>query len=308
MTKPSLLAVDWGTTNCRAWVLDEAGAALAHKSFADFGVAKLERGESEQCFLTIVRPAMQADALPTLMTGMIGSTLGWIEAPYADCPADAASLARALASPAVEGPAVRIVPGLRCEGITGAPDVMRGEETQIIGWLAKDPPRRTGSQVVCHPGTHAKWARLREGRIERFVTAMTGELFDVLGAHSVLKLALDIQDDDQAFDEGVRAAGDGGALAARLFSARSRIVGGGANPVGARSYLSGLLIGAEVAAAPGLIGLEDGWPVALIGDERLCALYARALALGGRRTSLYSGDEAVLAGLSAIHALADRTD
>ena len=304
MSEPALLAVDWGTTNCRAWVVDATGAPISHKAFPNLGVSRLAKGEAGTRFIDAVRPQMQADDLPTLMTGMIGSTLGWIEAPYADCPAGAAALAANLASPAASGPAVRIVPGLRCQGITDAPDVMRGEETQIVGWLAADPGRQKGTRIVCHPGTHAKWARVVDGRIERFVTAITGELFDVLGAHSVLKFAADMPEDDAAFDEGVAAAGDGGALGARLFSARSRIVGGGADPASARSYLSGLLVSADVAATPGLINVDGGQEVTLIGDERLCALYGRALGRRGMKSTVYSGDAAVLAGLAAIHALA----
>ncbi len=305
MPQPALLAVDWGTTNCRAWVVDAAGAPLSHQAFPNLGVSRLDRGEARAQFLDTVRPAMEAENLPTLMTGMIGSTLGWIEAPYADCPADAQALAQALATPDdAAGPSVRIVPGLRCQGVTGAPDVMRGEETQIVGWLAGDDARRRGTHIVCHPGTHAKWARLVDGRIERFVTVMTGELFDVLGAHSVLKLAPDLPDDDDAFDDGVQAAGDGGALAARLFSARSRVVGGGANASSAMSYLSGLLIGADVAASPELINIDSGQVINLVGEESLCRLYGKAMKLSGRPYAHYSGDEAVLAGLAAIHALA----
>ena len=304
MTAPALLAVDWGTTNCRAWVVDAGGAPLSHQTFPNLGVSRLSKGEAEARFLDTVRPALKAEALPTLMTGMIGSTLGWIEAPYADCPVGGEALAAALASPAAAGPPVRIVPGLRCEGITGAPDVMRGEETQIVGWLGGDVARRQGRRIVCHPGTHAKWARLVDGRIERFVTAITGELFDVLSAHSVLKFAADLPDRPYAFDDGVAAAGDGGGLAARLFSARSRVVGGGADPASAASYLSGLLIGSDVAAAQELINIDDHEVVALIGDLRLCGLYGRALDARGVAFTHHSGDEAVLAGLAAIHRLA----
>jgi 2-dehydro-3-deoxygalactonokinase len=302
MPNAAFLAVDWGTTNCRAWVVDAEGAPLSHLAFPNLGVSRLGRGEAKERFLDTVRPAMEAQTLPTLMTGMIGSTLGWIEAPYTDCPAGAEVLARALATPDAPGPPVRIVPGLRCHGITGAPDVMRGEETQIVGWLAADEARRRGTRVVCHPGTHAKWVRLRDGQVETFLTVMTGELFDVLGAHSVLKFASDLPENDAAFEDGVRAAADGGALSARLFSARSRIVGGGADAASARSYLSGLLIGSDVAASVKLINVEINDPIALVGDEALCALYGKAMRLTGLNFAVYSGDAAVLAGLAAIHA------
>ncbi|MDB5425835.1 MAG: 2-dehydro-3-deoxygalactonokinase, partial [Phenylobacterium sp.] len=178
-----LLACDWGTTNLRAWTLDAQGAVVAGKDFA-LGVSKLAPGEAGPLFEAEVRPALDARALPAILCGMIGSNLGWRTAPYADCPAGLDELARAL-TPVTE--LARIVPGLRCEGIAGAPDVMRGEETQLLGWLAQNPDRREGRQVICHPGTHAKWVVVEVGRIVRFVTAMTGELFAVLGRHSVLK-------------------------------------------------------------------------------------------------------------------------
>jgi 2-dehydro-3-deoxygalactonokinase len=153
--------------------------------------------------------------------------------------------------------------------------------------------------VVCHPGTHAKWVLVEEGRIVRFVTAMTGELFAVLRKHSVLKSDA-AADDEAAFDEGVAAAGDGGALASRLFSARSRVVAGDARPDTTPSYLSGLLIGAEAAAAPEMLGIAPDAPVALIGEPALTRWYARALKGRRRPISAHNGDEAARAGLFAL--------
>lgn len=295
----AFLAIDWGTTNLRAWSVDAEGRAGEGREFP-LGVSKLASAEAEQRFQDEVRPALGAEALPALMTGMIGSTLGWVEVPYVDCPADAGSLAKRLVTVEGTDPPVRIVPGLRCRRLDGAPDVMRGEETQILGWAAADPARLKGEHVICHPGTHPKWALLRDGRIERFVTLMSGELFDVLSHHSVLK-SEEGPDDDTAFDVGLEAAGEGDALAARLFTVRSRVVGGDLPKTAARSYLSGLLIGADVAAGPGLLGVEGVSTVALLGDERLCRLYERALRRRGTATSVHSGEDAVLAGLKALN-------
>jgi 2-dehydro-3-deoxygalactonokinase len=136
---------------------------------------------------------------------------------------------------------------------------------------------------------------VEDGRLVRFITAMTGELFAVLGAHSVLKSDAPA-DDDAAFDEGVVAAGEGDALAARLFTARARVVGGDAPPESTPSYLSGLLIGADVAATPRLLGVA-GEPVTLLGDARLCGLYQRALGGG----EIFDGEAAAVAGLFALH-------
>jgi 2-dehydro-3-deoxygalactonokinase len=289
---PILLACDWGTTNLRAWTLDASGAVVAAKEFS-LGVSKLAPGEAAKRFESEVRPAFGAESLPAILCGMIGSNLGWAVAPYADCPAGFGELAKASLEVA---PNVRIIPGLRSEGITGAPDVMRGEETQILGWLAQHPERQRGRHLVVHPGTHAKWALVEDGKLARFSTAMTGELFAVLSKHSVLKHD-GPANDDAAFAAGLKAAGDGGALAARLFSTRSRVVGGGAPAESSPSYLSGLLIGAEVAGMTALMNVDA---VALLGDATLCGLYERALSARSIKFETYDGETAAIAGMRAV--------
>jgi 2-dehydro-3-deoxygalactonokinase len=292
---PALLACDWGTTNLRAWTLDEQGAVVHERDFP-IGVAALAPGEAALRFETEVRPALRAEALPAILCGMIGSNLGWSVAPYMDCPATLADLATALTRPV---PGVRIAPGVRCEGVAGSPDVMRGEETQVFGWLAQEPERRHGRWLVLHPGTHAKWTLVEDGRILRFVTVMTGELFAVLRRHSVLRSEAE-PDDIAAFAAGVAAAADGSALAARLFTARSRVVGGGRPAEEIPSYLSGLLIGAELASTPSLLDLANE-PLVLLGDARLCGWYARAVELRGGSCEIFDGEAAALAGLLALH-------
>jgi len=298
MSSP-FLAVDWGTTNLRAWVVGDPDRAPAtHREFP-LGVSKLGAGEAALRFADTVRPALQAEGLPAIMCGMIGSNLGWEPAPYLDCPLALADLGRSLVRVKAEGPPVWIVPGLRCLRPDGGPDVMRGEETHVLGWAGGGPERTTGERLICHPGTHAKWVRLVDGRVEGFLTAMTGELFDVLRKHSVLK-ARESDDDEAAFDTGLAAAGDGGALASRLFTARARVVGGDMPPEQAKSYLSGLLIGAEAAGVPPLLGVPPHAEVALIGDLQLCRLYHRALEARGFVATVHDGEAAVLAGLSAL--------
>jgi 2-dehydro-3-deoxygalactonokinase len=289
------LACDWGTTNLRAWVIGEDGAVSASREFP-VGVAKLAPGEVERRFQDEVRPALDAEDLPALLCGMVGSTLGWVNVPYVDCPADLEALRRGLYRADEK---TRIVPGLRGPGLDGGVDVMRGEETQLFGWLADDPARATGRHVICHPGTHAKWALLENGRVTRFLTAMTGELFDVLTRHGVLKSDAKA-DDEAAFGDGVAAAGHGDALSARLFTTRARVVGGGMPAEAAPSYLSGLLIGAEIASLPRLLGLSEDEPITLLGDAKLCGWYLEALEQRGRRASLFDGDAAVLSGLRAL--------
>lgn len=291
------LALDWGTTNLRAWIATADGTPLVRRDFA-LGVSALAPGEAARRFATEVRPALQAEQLPALLCGMIGSTLGWTAVPYADCPATFEALQRSL-FPVDEK--VWIVPGLRTERADGSgPDVMRGEETQLFGWAMRDPARQRGEHLLCHPGTHAKWARLIDNRIDGFVTAMTGELFAILRQHSALRVT-DAVENETAFDQGLEAAGDGGALASRLFTARSRVVGGSMNSAWAESYLSGLLIGAEVAATPALLGVDSPGPVAIIGEPALCQRYARAMAHRGIQAHVHDGEAAVLAGLAALY-------
>jgi 2-dehydro-3-deoxygalactonokinase len=299
MSTPAFLAVDWGTTNLRAWLVDEAGRVLAGRDFPALGVSRLGPGEVAARFADTVRPALKAHGLPSILCGMVGSNLGWESVPYLDCPADLKALARGLHRVDTPGAPVWIVPGLRARRLDGAPDVMRGEEVQVLGWAATAGAAAAGARLVCHPGTHAKWVRLVDGRIERFVTAMTGELFDILRKHSVLRQPV-ASEDEAAFDAGQDAAGDGGALAARLFTARSRVVGGDMPPPAATSYLSGLLIGAEVASLPALAGAQAHEPVVLIGSPPLCARYQRALDRRGVHAIVHDGDEAVLAGLTAL--------
>jgi len=179
---------------------------------------------------------------------------------------------------------------------------MRGEETQVFGWLALRPQRSSGPRLVIHPGTHAKWVLIEGDRIVRFVTVMTGELFAVLRRHSVLRSDAE-PDDFAAFEAGVAAAGDGSALAARLFTARSRVVAADRPADETPSYLSGLLIGAELASIPPLLGVDLEAPVALLGDARLCEWYARALARRGLASEIHDGEAAARAGLLALHRL-----
>lgn len=294
MTRPAFIAGDWGATNLRVWVVGEGGDVLARRDFP-FGVSRLKPGEAAARFEGEVRPALGAESLPALLCGMIGSTLGWTTAAYLICPASLAALPGSLT---IAAPGVRIVPGLRCRGLAG-PDVLRGEETQVLGWMAGGPPRTAGRHLLCLPGTHAKWVRLADGRIDRFVTAMTGELHGLLTSHGILR-SHGSRADSAAFDEGVEAAGDGGALSARLFSARSRVLAGDLPAASTASYLSGLLIGAEIAALWPLMRDTATDAVGLIGDAALCGWYRRVLIAKGAAVTVTDGEAASLAGLEAI--------
>jgi len=294
-----ILVCDWGTANLRAWVLEADGSVRDERRFP-WGVAKLQPGEAIKILRDEIRPGLSAPALPAILCGMAGSELGIAAAPYADCPVDSAALASRLYRVEGEAAPAFLVPGLRCLRANGDPDVMRGEETRVMGWLALDPTRRQGRRVLCLPGPHPKWIVVQNGRIERFLTAMSGELFDVLSHYSTLQ-ADDPADDPVAFDAGLEAGRGEDALASRLFAVRAKVVGGDLSAEKARSYMSGLLIGDETAKMVRTFDLDERAPVALLGESYLCQGYERALDRLGLTCEPEYGDEPLLAGLHILH-------
>jgi 2-dehydro-3-deoxygalactonokinase len=208
--------------------------------------------------------------LPVIACGMVGSQHGWREVPYAECPADAATLAAGSVAVDWQGQPVHLLPGLRCETAAGTPDVMRGEETQILG-------AGVTNGCVVLPGTHSKWARVVDGAVRSFATQMTGELFALLRKHSVLGRLMPEADGDDpaAFARGVAAARDQGDLGLphQLFSVRTLGLVGQLPPTALADYLSGLLIGHEIRA--GLVDADEA--LLLVGEPALCRRYATAL-------------------------------
>jgi 2-dehydro-3-deoxygalactonokinase len=280
-----MIAVDWGTSSFRAYRLDGMGRVLDLRA-APAGILTIAAGGFPAALETQLGDWL--DDAPIVMSGMIGSRQGWREVPYVECPADVAAIARGLA-PVEWGAGQRawIVPGLSCRDVAGVPDVMRGEETQILGALEALP---AGEAVICLPGTHSKWARVREGRILSFATAMTGEAFAVLRRHSILGRLMpegsDGATDAGWFHAGLRRAGEPGGLLHHLFGVRSRGLFGEVPEAGLASYLSGMLIGREIAdMAP-----PAGCPVHLIGAKDLVALYALALPESGREPIALDAD------------------
>ncbi len=275
MNAPRLIALDWGTSNLRATLLDDAGAALDHRS-APGGVMKVQDGRFAQALLALCGDWLDAYDCPVIASGMVGSRQGWKEAPYLDCPAGIDQAAAALVTvPITPQRVLHIVPGLRCAEASGAWDVMRGEETQI--WGARVAP---GSCCVL-PGTHSKWAWTgAQGEVVRFATYMTGELYGLLTQHGILgRLMVFGHERPEDFDTGVRAGLAGHSQASHaIFSARTAGLMGTIAPEGLPDYLSGILVGIEIAGAT-----QAGQParVTLIGDDGLSQRYARALALAG---------------------------
>jgi len=294
------VAVDWGTSNLRAWGV-AADGSIAYEGSSAKGMGKLTRDEFPSALaelLADLAPA-KAGALDVLICGMAGARQGWLEAPYLQAPTDLRGLLDGAVHPAMPDGrfAPSILPGV-CQKIPGSDNVMRGEETQLLG-LASLNPGFAG--VVCMPGTHSKWAQLSGTHIERFATAMTGELFEVLRTHSVLRHSLvgdlDGPGRDEGFDVGVQAGLDHPErLLGQLFEVRAGSLLSGRQPDWCAGYLSGLLIGSEIGANRAWIGDTE---VPLIGSAALCALYGQALARIGVRSRLVDATQAVLAGLKA---------
>lgn len=268
-----LIGLDWGTSSLRAYWI-EAGAIRETRG-RPWGLRHLPPGGFEQALAEVTAGW---PALPRLACGMVGSRSGWLEVPYLELPAAAEDLGRQLGQlSTADGRTLWIVPGLHNRQ---GPDVMRGEETQLLGAVACMPALAVSATVLM-PGTHSKWASVREGRVVDFCTRMTGELYAVLCAHSILGVGVESAPDPQAFLRGVRRARDSGAAGAlgALFSARSLMLEGELPARSVPDYLSGLLLGEELRSivAEGRFALEA--PVQLIGEAALCDRYARAAAV-----------------------------
>jgi 2-dehydro-3-deoxygalactonokinase len=238
--------------------------------------------------------------LPAVLAGMVGSSIGWREVPYLRCPAKPSAIADAALRFEAGGRAIAILPGLSCRGKTGAPDVLRGEETQILGALRLHPQLTKGRHLLCLPGTHTKWVAVTDGAVSQFQTALTGELFELLRRHSVLaRDSGEVDGQSPAFALGLESARQKADLLHLLFSARSRAVTGEMAKEDAASYLSGLVLGKDVATAQALFDLDG--PVQLICTPLLAALYGKALATYDVKSSVIDGDRAALAGLVHAH-------
>jgi len=281
------IAVDWGTTNRRAYLIDSGGKRT--KEFEDGkGVLSVPDGGFPEAIAEIRR---KLGDKPLLLAGMIGSNRGWKEAPYVPCPAGIDDLVGKLVW---AGEREAIVPGVSYIG-DGRADVMRGEEVQLLGAAAAG---LVEDGLVCHPGTHNKWAQLHQGRIHSFQTVMTGELFSLLKEHSILADLLKGEaEPNQAFRDAARHAIFNESLPAELFSVRAGVLLGQMKKEDAASYTSGLLIGTDVR-----IGLQvpTGAQVRVMGRPELTQLYVAALEEAKRETVELDGEQCFLAGIQEI--------
>lgn len=296
MTETTWIAGDWGNTHLRLWALNAADEVIAERT-GDRGYSVLEPGDWEAEFLEICGDLIAADRVTeVIICGAAGSRGGWAEAPHRPVPCLPTNATGAIrVATADQRLSVRILPGVKQ---TNPPAVMRSEETQVAGFLAGSPDF---DGVVCLPGTHTKWVHVSAGEIVSFMSTMTGELFGLLSKRSILRRTIAKEGhDDAAFLEGVEAAfRDPGKLLSALIGLRAKAYITELDPVSARSFLSGLLIGADLTASR---AYWLGRDVAVVGAETIASGFSRALEAQGVMVRKADGGEMSLAGLIAAHA------
>lgn len=281
MSGSTLIAIDWGTSAARAYRMGPHGDVRDERS-APLGIAHIASRRFEDALETLLGD-WRTDPAPRLACGMIGSRQGWIEAPYVECPASLDALGAGIAT--IADARLSIVPGLITRDRHGIPDVMRGEESQLVGAVAADE----SVVLAVLPGTHSKWARIERGRVIDFTTYMTGELYAVLLAHSILGRMSErktVEAAGSAFTRGVERGLRNADTSHAIFGARTLSLAGELEANDVDDWLSGVLIGAEIRAALAWareVGI-DGARVRIIGDDRLASRYRTALAHAGVAT------------------------
>lgn len=283
---------DWGTTRLRLYRVQE-GQVVDQAEGP--GIGALPGTPADALIETLARWAEPHAQVEVTLCGMAGSRNGIAEAPYVRCPSDVAAWRAGALRTRIGDIELTIAAGLACANFAGAPDVMRGEETQIFGALALDETLAEGASLFVLPGTHSKWARTQDGSVSSFHTYPTGELFALLSDHSVLTRASadeSPEDEPLGFDAGLHRAAADPDLLGSLFTARSAQLLDAKSRGWATGFISGLLIGHEVAAA------DMAASVALIGAPELTARYSQALAARNIDHSIQSGQRCALAGLA----------
>jgi 2-dehydro-3-deoxygalactonokinase len=301
MSLPAYVAVDWGTSSFRLWLIDGADRVLGERR-SDQGMMAAAKAGFAAVLQSHLEAVGAASDLPVIICGMAGARQGWVEAGYVDTPARLGAILERAASVPGQSRDIRILPGI-AQRDAGAPDVMRGEETQLLGALGLDA---VDDAIVCMPGTHSKWVTVQGRAVARFATFMTGELFGAIARDTILSYAVagaEEAEDAGAFKSAVLAAFESPPRAANLlFQVRSRQLLFGGTPAAARETISGTLIGLELAA--GLAADARGKAVTLVASGRLERLYRAALETLSVAVRPVDADDAVRHGLSiAAHAI-----
>ena len=291
------IAVDWGTSNLRAWAIGSCGNIADRRSSAS-GMAKLRPHQFEASLLELVNSWLpNKEQVPVFACGMVGAKQGWVDAGYRKVPCKPIELKSLAPAPTKSRSLhVSIVPGL-CQ--VHPADVMRGEETQVAGFLEEYSAE---SSVICMPGTHSKWVNLKEDKVESFRTFMTGELYSLISTHSVVRIAVASRDwREDIFLEAVEECLKGRvALAADIFGLRARSLISDDNSAALRSRLSGLLVGHELAEVRASLSHGD---IAIIGSRALAKPYRSALEFMGCHTKVFDSEQVTVAGLKKARKL-----
>lgn len=293
MTEPAYVAVDWGTSSFRLWLIDRGGDVRAERR-SDEGMTTAAKAGFAAVLQSHLDAVGATPDLPVLICGMAGARQGWVEAGYIDTPARLAAILEGAVSVPGQSRDIRILPGI-AQRDARAPDVMRGEETQLLGALGLDA---ASDALVCMPGTHSKWVTVRDGTVARFATFMTGELFSAISRETILSHAVNGagEEDREAFNAALVAAFEAPAQAANLlFRVRSRQLLFGGTAAAARESISGTLIGLEMAAE---LPAARGAAVTLIASGQLAVRYRSAIETLSATVRVIDADEAVRRGLS----------
>jgi len=288
------IVVDWGTTNIRAYLVNGSGD-IAERRSAPRGVHNCQGNYSEVLKEICSDWRSHWPDAPLYLCGMIGSRTGWCEAPYIASPASPKALYRGLV-PVPGEINVFVVPGMRCVTPSGAPDVMRGEESQVLGALQETTQRNT---LIILPGTHSKWVQVKDGSIEHFATFFTGEMFALLHHHSSIGAVLKLeQHDTDSFMKGVSESVGPSGLLNQIFSARTRTLCEDIRGQSMSAYLSGILIGSEFVHGQQLFSTNG--EILLVGDNRLVELYQRAAEYFGLNLHAIDPATSVVRGVTQI--------
>jgi 2-dehydro-3-deoxygalactonokinase len=296
MAEPAYVAVDWGTTSFRLWLMDAEDKVLAERRSGEGMTTAAKTGFAE--VLESHLAALSAPALlPVIVCGMAGARQGWVEAGYVDVPARLSAVLGSAVTVAGQARDIRILPGIAQRSVS-SPDVMRGEETQLLGAIGTGA---SGDRLVCMPGTHSKWVTVSGDRVTGFASFMTGEVFDVLSKQSILAHALAGADNFDGSHPAFRAAVEAAASRPQMFTnliftCRSGQLLHGLDATSAAARLSGTLIGIEIAGGLSMTG--PGTMLHLVASGRLQGLYEAALEAAGFSFETIDADSAVREGLS----------
>ncbi len=292
------IIVDWGTTSLRATLVSQNGKELDHLETAQ-GISSLSKGEHEAVLMAALAPWFSTHgALPVAALGMITSRNGWIEVPYVPCPAGPAELAAGTVRRTLpNGSDLVFLPGLNDPARRPFPDVMRGEETQIVGHGLD------GNITVIIPGTHSKWARVKAGKIDSFQTFVTGEIFNLLINHSFIARGSTQPpvDDGDAYLWGLKEAKQSVAMSSLLFSSRTGTLAGKLSADQLRSFVRGLVIGQEFQQARDAGWFVEKGEATIVGNDGLNNLYAQAAEIFDLRTSIGTEDDLTKGALAVLH-------